>query len=86
MLVERVTDAPIDYFKRPSPESFKSLTPEFFRWYDEHRNHRSRPLDFDELVRFLMGYEGCTFVQAEFAAYVDSDAGLIDRLMDDVMD
>ncbi len=79
MSAEDVTAALLERFKRPSAESFTHLSPEFFRWFDAQRHPRPRPLDADELIEFLMQYEGCDYEAAEFAVALDSKAGVLDQ-------
>lgn len=51
---------------RPAPYQFDSgkENAEFYRWFDLEKKPRQRPLDEDELVKFLVGQRGCSIKEA----------------------
>lgn len=61
---------------RPALYQFDAdnLGAEFYRWFDLEKKARPRPLDEDELVKFLVGQRGCSIKEARADVRENSNA------------
>jgi len=66
---------------RPAPYAFDGQPPEFDRWYHEDKTPRARPLDADELARYLVSHRGMPIKAARLAVKEKSLAAKDDKAL-----